>query len=79
MQDVVEWYLAKHYHDWAGFGYGYPKMGVKILHRPRDIRTGPLLSDGPIGAEEAGAVNDLEVLEEILVRYPECLEYSELV
>ena len=54
-------------------------MGVKILHRPRDIRTGPLFSDGPIGAEEAGAVNELEALEQVWVRYPESLEYSELV
>lgn len=49
------------------------KFGAMVICRPRDIQRGPLLSDCPLWAEKARAVQMLVFLEKIIIRNPEKL------
>lgn len=52
-------------------------MCVQIVDRPRHVHTSPVLSDRPISAEKASAVDMLKMFEEILIRDPKYLEDNE--
>lgn len=67
---ATESHLGKHYHNGAGFGQAYSEMSIQIIDRPRNIDTGPVLSDRPVSPKKPSAINVLKMLEKILIRDP---------
>ena len=55
------------------FGQCEAEMSIQIIYGPRNVHTCPMVGNAPVSIKKTGAIYVLEMLEQILVGYPEQL------